>query len=108
MKQFLLLNWYKLMIGSSLLMGSFGLMIYSVNSAYAGQSNKPYQSIPVNQDGTISIKLTDEQLKLIAPASVQQVDIIKIAGGDVGYGTKGELSSEVRLLGTCSTSEVHN
>ena len=35
MKKFVSENWYKLMIGSSLLMASFGFMVYSVSPAMA-------------------------------------------------------------------------
>jgi len=46
MKQFLSSNWYKLMIGSSLLMGSFGFMMYSITSVLANESKVPvYKNI---------------------------------------------------------------
>ena len=35
MKKFVSENWYKLMIGSSMLMGSFGFMMYSISPASA-------------------------------------------------------------------------
>jgi hypothetical protein len=35
MKTFVSENWYKLMIGSSMLMASFGFMVHSVSPAYA-------------------------------------------------------------------------
>jgi len=35
MKKFVSENWYKLMIGSSMLMASFGFMVHSVSPAYA-------------------------------------------------------------------------
>jgi hypothetical protein len=38
MKKFVSENWYKLMIGSSMLMGSFGFMVHSVSPAYAEES----------------------------------------------------------------------
>jgi len=39
MKNFVKQNWYKLMVGSSLLMASFGFMVYSVTSAHAEESH---------------------------------------------------------------------
>jgi hypothetical protein len=39
MKKFVSENWYKLMIGSSLLMASFGFMVHSVSPAKAMESN---------------------------------------------------------------------
>jgi hypothetical protein len=35
MKNFVKQNWYKLMVGSSLLMASFGFMVYSISPAYS-------------------------------------------------------------------------
>ncbi len=40
MKKFFSENWYKLMIGSSLLMASFGFMVHSVSPAKASNFNK--------------------------------------------------------------------
>jgi hypothetical protein len=78
MKKFILSNWYKLMIASSLLMASFGFMVYSVNSATAKGSNG-YSNIPVNADGSITIKLSQEQLKALTP-DIQKVNIAEING----------------------------
>ena len=35
MKNFVKQNWYKLMVGSSLLMASFGFLVYSISPAYS-------------------------------------------------------------------------
>ena len=35
MKTFVKENWYKLMVGSSMLMASFGFMIYAISPAYS-------------------------------------------------------------------------
>ena len=40
MQSFLSKNWYKLMIGLSALMLSFGIMVYSINTATAKNLNK--------------------------------------------------------------------
>lgn len=63
MKKFITANWYKLLIGSSLLMASFGFMVHSLTPANA----KSWNGVPVNADGTISVKLSDEQLNKIIP-----------------------------------------
>jgi len=39
MKKFVSENWYKLMIGSSLLMASFGFMVYTVSPLKASDNN---------------------------------------------------------------------
>jgi hypothetical protein len=37
MKNFVKENWYKLMIGSSMMMASFGFMIYAISPTYANE-----------------------------------------------------------------------
>ncbi len=73
MKNFVSENWYKLMIGSSLLMASFGFMVHSVSPAMADGNNQKlnvnsnYKLVPTNADGSINVKLSDEQLNKIIP-----------------------------------------
>jgi hypothetical protein len=61
------------MIGSSLLMASFGFMVYSVTPAMADSNNQKlnvnsnYKMVPTNADGFINVKLSDEQLDKIIP-----------------------------------------
>lgn len=38
MKNFVKENWYKLMIGSSMMMASFGFMIYAISPSYANEN----------------------------------------------------------------------
>ena len=40
MKTFVKENWYKLMVGSSLLMASFGFMIYAISPAYSNSNSE--------------------------------------------------------------------
>ena len=73
MKKFVSENWYKLMIGSSLLMASFGFMVHSVSPAMADNGkdkvnlNSNYKLVQTNADGSINVKLSDEQLDKIIP-----------------------------------------
>ena len=73
MKKFVSENWYKLMIGSSLLMASFGFMVYAVSPAMADNGkenfnlNSNYKMVQTNADGSINVKLSDEQLDKIIP-----------------------------------------
>lgn len=39
MKNFVKENWYKLMVGSSMLMTSFGFMIYAISPAYSNNND---------------------------------------------------------------------
>ncbi len=106
MKKFITENWYKLMIGSSLLMASFGFMVRSISPALAETSknmqytNSNYKLIPTNSDGSINVKLSDEQLnKMIpknedgsikvkmAPDAVVDVNIQQIRGYSAAYNT---------------------
>ena len=40
MKKFVKENWYKLMIGSSMMMASFGFMIYAISPAYSNSDKE--------------------------------------------------------------------
>jgi len=103
MKKFVSENWYKLMIGSSLLMASFGFMVHSVSPAMADDNNQKfnvnsnYKLVPTNADGSINVKLSDEQLDRIipknedgsinvksAPGSAMDVNLTTIRGGTIG------------------------
>jgi hypothetical protein len=93
------------MLGSSLVMASFGFMIYSVTSAIANSTTKGnYMSIPVNSDGTISVKLTEEQLKAIIPPAIQPVDIQKIGGVNAAVYEGSQNLHDVNYLGVFSNS----
>ena len=76
MKKFLSENWFKLMTGTSMLVFSFGFLLYAVSPTYANNSNKTekqkventnYVNVPVNKDGSVNIKLSDEQIELLKP-----------------------------------------
>ena len=47
MKTFVKENWYKLMVGSSMLMVSFGFMIYAISPAY---SNSELEKSEMNNE----------------------------------------------------------
>ena len=104
MKKFVSENWYKLMIGSSLLMASFGFMVHSVSPAMADSNNQKfnvnsnYKLVPTNADGSINVKLSDEQLDKIipknedgsinvkmAPNAVMDINLQKIGGTDAMF-----------------------
>ena len=108
MKKFVSENWYKLMIGSSLLMASFGFMVHSVTPAMADDNNQKlnvnsnYKMVPTNADGSINVKLSDEQLDKIipknedgsisvrnAPNSAMSINIEEIRGVKAGYTQSG-------------------
>jgi hypothetical protein len=60
MKTFLKDNWYKLMLGSSMMMASFGFMIHSISPAYSYNNDRNFEiqagqsaSAPVVANGVI-------------------------------------------------------
>ena len=75
MKNFVKENWYNLMVGSSLFIFSVGFFINSVSPAYSSNTDKTNNSlkvlpnnqkviqIPVNEDGSVNVKLSEEQIK---------------------------------------------
>ena len=68
------------MLGSSMLMASFGFMMHAINPSFASTKkdktniNKSVL-IPVNNDGSVSIKLNEEQLNKLKPVPIQKVVI---------------------------------
>lgn len=103
MKNFFTTNWYRIMIASSLFMASAGFFLSSVSHAESYNKVQGYpvsSKIPLNEDGTISVKLSDEQLDKIIPKNsdgsinimlsekqidaitqtAQKVDLIRIDG----------------------------
>jgi hypothetical protein len=89
MKKFVSENWYKMMIGSSLLMASFGFMVHSVSPAMADSNNQKlnvnsnYKLVPTNADGSINVKLSDEQLNKIIPKNADGSINFKMAPNEV-------------------------
>jgi hypothetical protein len=60
MKNFVKENWYKLMVGSSMMMASFGFMIYAVSPAYSNNNDHKVEiqtpessNAPVGTNGVI-------------------------------------------------------
>ena len=119
MKKFVSENWYKLMIGSSLFMASFGFMVHSSTSAMADSKDK-FKFVETNADGSINVKLSDEQLNKIIPKNADgsinvkltQEQLKKIApptsshGQDVVIVGWKEYGSSFHELGTGRFSDV--
>ena len=79
MKNFLKENWFKLMTGTSMLVFSFAFLMYAVSPSYANYtkeempSKSDYALVPLNKDGSINIKISEEQLNEIKPPATQDV-----------------------------------
>ena len=80
--KFLKENWFKLMTGTSMLVFSFAFLMYAVSPSYANYtkeetpSNNDYALVPLNKDGSINIKISEEQLNEIKPPAVQSIEIM--------------------------------
>ena len=81
--KFLKENWFKLMTGTSMLVISFAFLLYAVSPSYANYngnspSNNDYALVPLNKDGSINIKISEEQLNEIKSPALQSVNIHSI------------------------------
>jgi hypothetical protein len=98
MKKFLGENWYKLMIGSSLLMFSFGFMVQSISPAFADNYDDKINKFYRNNDGSINVRLSDDQLNKIIPKNADgslnvklindapmEINLTEIRGYPVAY-----------------------
>ena len=86
MKNFVKENWYNLMVGSSLFIFSVGFFINSVSPAYSSNTDKTNNSlkvlpnsqkviqIPVNEDGSVNVKLSEEQMKELKSKPMDRID----------------------------------
>ena len=85
--KFLKENWYKLMTGSAMLIFACGFFIYAVSPSYANYtkeetpSKSDYALVPLNKDGSINIKISEEQLNEIKPPATQDVSIYEVMSG---------------------------
>ena len=89
MKNFLKENWFKLMTGTSMLVFSFAFLLYVVSPTYANYnkeetpSKSDYALVPLNKDGSINIKISEEQMSEMT--ATQDINIAEISGGPVSY-----------------------
>jgi len=72
--KFLKENWFKLMTGTSMLVFSFAFLMYAVSPSYANYtkeetpSKSDYALVPLNKDGSINIKISEEQMSEMTAA----------------------------------------
>ena len=88
MKNFLKENWFKLMTGTSMLVFSFAFLLYAVSPSYANYtkeetpSKSDYALVPLNKDGSINIKISEEQMSEMT--ATQDINIAQIEGQSLG------------------------
>jgi hypothetical protein len=101
MKTFLVQNGYKALMGISMLIASIALFISSIQHVIAEHpvGNASGIQFPFNEDGSVTVRLADDQLQKILPlveegsilvrftdaqfnklVQVQEVDLVKING----------------------------
>ena len=84
--KFLKENWFKLMTGTSMLVFSFAFLMYAVSPSYANYtkeetpSKSDYALVPLNKDGSINIKISEEQLNEIKQPAIQSLNIEQVRG----------------------------
>ena len=71
-----------------------GFFIYAVSPSYASYngnspSNNDYALVPLNKDGSINIKISEEQLNEIKPPAIQSVNLEQIRGVLAGVKANG-------------------
>ena len=82
--KFLKENWYKLMTGTAMLIFACGFFIYAVSPSYANYtkeetpSKSDYALVPLNKDGSINIKISEEQMSEMT--ATQDINIAAING----------------------------
>ena len=91
--KFLKENWFKLMTGTSMLVISFAFLLYAVSPSYANYngnspSNNDYALVPLNKDGSIDIKISEEQMSEMT--ATQDINIAEIKGGSLNAYYMGE------------------
>ncbi len=74
------------MTGTAMLIFACGFFIYAVSPSYASYngsspSNNDYALVPVNKDGSINIKISEEQLEQLSSKPVSNMNKI----GDAWY-----------------------
>ena len=99
MKHFFIQNWYKLITATSILFISLSCFIYSISNLFA----TPYSQTVVNSkalshlnsDGSINVKLSDDQLRKISQYNeIQKVDIVKFMGEECFHHTYNYFDSD--------------
>ena len=92
MKNFVKENWYNLMVGSSLFIFSVGFFINSVSPAYSSNTDKTNNSlkvlpnnqkviqVPVNEDGSVNVKLSEEQIKELKSKPMDKIGVYYYIG----------------------------
>lgn len=110
MKTFVKENWYKLMIGSSLFIFSVGFFINSISPAYSSNTEKDHNNsfkfhssdqrviqMPVNEDGSVNVRLSDEQMEELKTAPLDRIGDYYYIGCGSGIYKSYNLSNWIKV-----------
>ena len=103
------------MTGTSMLVFSFAFLLYAISPSYANYtkeempSKSDYALVPVNKDGSINIKISEEQVNEIKPPAVQSINLEQLRGKKIAmydYPANNEIN--VLCVQTYGTTKVQN
>ena len=83
MKNFVKENWYKLMVGSSMMMASFGFMIYAISPAYANSDK-------------VNTEIKNSSIANAPNGVITQNKVFFVDGGYLYYCSTGNYLQDVR------------
>jgi hypothetical protein len=92
MKNQIIQNVFKLMLGTSALLVSVAFFIRTISPVQASGNvilnDQPSVQVPLNEDGSINVKLSDEQLKELKVNAVGKFDFYIVSKSGTLYGHK--------------------
>ena len=66
-----------------------GIWPPKVQASETNYSNVNYGLVPLNEDGSIDVKLSEETVEAIKPPAIMDVNLMTIRGGLIGRGHVG-------------------
>ena len=92
MKTFVKENWYKMMVGSSMLMASFGFMIYAISPAYSNSNSEKTEIINTNAPLGSNGVIIDGNVYFVSAGFLYSIEQTKI------YAFIRNLKTEYRVV----------
>jgi hypothetical protein len=100
MKTFMKENWYKLMVGSSMMMASFGFMMYAISPAYSSNNDNKIE-IPSSQKTTSPVGtngvVIDGAAYFVDGGYIYKNSVMAKGGGYDGYWNSSSSWSKYKL-----------
>lgn len=100
MTNFIKENWYKLMVGSSMMMASFGFMMYAISPAYSNNNDNKVE-IPSGQNTTSPVGTNGVVINgaayFVDGGYIYKNSVMAKAGGYDGYWNSSSYWSKYKL-----------